>query len=97
MSRWSPGLIPKPTDWGPEIDIAGFVFLDLASSFEPSEDLSRFLEAGEPPVYIGFGSSKSLNPLPCLFNTRRILNYPFVRQEVALNSDLNNENGDFTK
>ena len=53
---WSPGLIPKPSDWGSEIDIAGFVFLDLASSFKPPEGLSKFLEAGEPPVYIGFGS-----------------------------------------
>ena len=53
---WSPGLIPKPADWGPEIDIAGFVFLDLASSFKPPETLADFLDAGEPPVYIGFGS-----------------------------------------
>ncbi|KAI4219514.1 MAG: hypothetical protein LQ349_008331, partial [Xanthoria aureola] len=53
---WSPGLIPKPSDWGPEIDIAGFVFLDLASSFKPPATLSDFLNAGEPPVYIGFGS-----------------------------------------
>jgi hypothetical protein len=49
-------LVPKPEDWGPEIDIAGFVFLDLASTFEPPEDLVKFLDAGEPPVYIGFGS-----------------------------------------
>ena len=53
---WSPGLIPKPADWGPEIDIAGFVFLDLASSFKPPETLAAFLDAGEPPVYVGFGS-----------------------------------------
>jgi hypothetical protein len=53
---WSPGLVPKPKDWGPEIDIAGFVFLDLASSFKPPEALVRFLDAGEPPIYIGFGS-----------------------------------------
>lgn len=53
---WSPGLVPKPADWGPEIDIAGFVFLELASSFKPPESLKKFLEAGEPPVYIGFGS-----------------------------------------
>lgn len=53
---WSPRLVPKPEDWGPEIDIAGFVFLDLASSFEPPEGLVKFLDAGEPPVYIGFGS-----------------------------------------
>ena len=53
---WSPGLVPKPADWGPEIDIAGFVFLELASSFKPPESLVKFLEAGEAPVYIGFGS-----------------------------------------
>ena len=53
---WSPGLIPKPADWGPEINVTGFVFLDLASSFEPPEALTNFLDAGEPPVYIGFGS-----------------------------------------
>lgn len=53
---WSPGLVPKPPDWGPEIDIAGFVFLELASSFKPPESLTKFMEAGEPPVYIGFGS-----------------------------------------
>lgn len=48
--------MPKPSDWGPEIDISGFVFLDLASSFKPPDDLVKFLEAGPPPVYIGFGS-----------------------------------------
>jgi len=53
---WSPSLVPKPADWGPEIDIAGFVFLDLASFFKPPPELSKFLEDSEPPVYIGFGS-----------------------------------------
>ncbi|KAF1829068.1 UDP-Glycosyltransferase/glycogen phosphorylase [Decorospora gaudefroyi] len=53
---WSPGLIPKPKDWGPEIDISGFVFLDLASSFTPPDELKKFLDDGPPPVYIGFGS-----------------------------------------
>ncbi|KAF2635712.1 UDP-Glycosyltransferase/glycogen phosphorylase [Massarina eburnea CBS 473.64] len=53
---WSPGLVPKPKDWGNEIEISGFVFLDLASSFQPPDDLVKFLEAGPPPVYIGFGS-----------------------------------------
>ncbi|KAI9806727.1 MAG: hypothetical protein M1825_006184 [Sarcosagium campestre] len=53
---WSPGLVPKPSDWGPEIDIAGFVFLDLASTYKPPESLSKFLSEGPPPIYIGFGS-----------------------------------------
>ena len=53
---WSPGLIPKPNDWGPEIDISGFVFLDLAKTYKPPKALADFLDAGEPPIYIGFGS-----------------------------------------
>ncbi|KAL7627182.1 hypothetical protein AAE478_003958 [Parahypoxylon ruwenzoriense] len=53
---WSPGLVPKPDDWGQEIDVSGFVFLDLASSFKPPRDLVAFLDAGEAPIYIGFGS-----------------------------------------
>lgn len=53
---WSPSLVPKPPDWGDEVDISGFVFLDLASTFTPPEPLTKFLEAGETPIYIGFGS-----------------------------------------
>jgi hypothetical protein len=53
---WSPGLVPKPSDWGPQIDIAGFVFLDLASTFQPPASLTEFLKSGDPPIYIGFGS-----------------------------------------
>jgi UDP:flavonoid glycosyltransferase YjiC (YdhE family) len=53
---WSPALIPKPKDWGPHISISGFYFLDLASNYAPAPDLQAFLDAGPPPVYIGFGS-----------------------------------------
>lgn len=53
---WSPALIPKPNDWGREVNIPGFYFLDLATSYTPEPDLAAFLAAGPPPVYIGFGS-----------------------------------------
>ncbi|KAK3954229.1 hypothetical protein QBC32DRAFT_95369 [Pseudoneurospora amorphoporcata] len=53
---WSPGLVAKPQDWGEEVDVSGFVFLELASTFKPPDDLVKFLDAGEAPVYIGFGS-----------------------------------------
>lgn len=53
---WSPTLVPKPGDWGEEIDIAGFIFLELASSFIPPKDLISFLNIGPAPIYIGFGS-----------------------------------------
>ena len=53
---WSPALIPKPKDWGHHISISGFYFLNLASNYTPDPELQAFLDAGPPPVYIGFGS-----------------------------------------
>ncbi|KAJ2894553.1 glycosyltransferase family 28 domain-containing protein [Zalerion maritima] len=53
---WSPALIPKPNDWGNNIDISGFYFLNLASAYTPEPELAEFLANGPPPVYIGFGS-----------------------------------------
>ncbi|KAK5713116.1 hypothetical protein LTR15_011478 [Elasticomyces elasticus] len=51
---WSPALMPKPKDWGSHISVAGFY--KLASDYTPALDLQAFLDAGPPPVYIGFGS-----------------------------------------
>ncbi|QHO34560.1 Sterol 3-beta-glucosyltransferase [Arachis hypogaea] len=57
---WSPYLVPKPKDWGPNIDVVGFCFLNLASDYEPPISLLEWLEEGEKegkkPIYIGFGS-----------------------------------------
>ncbi|XP_028789176.1 sterol 3-beta-glucosyltransferase UGT80A2-like isoform X2 [Neltuma alba] len=53
---WSPHLVPKPKDWGPKIDVVGFCFLDLASNYQPPESLVKWLEEGNKPIYIGFGS-----------------------------------------
>ncbi|KAF5480962.1 hypothetical protein F2P56_001662 [Juglans regia] len=64
---WSPHLVPKPKDWGPKVDVVGFCFLDLASNYEPPEPLVKWLEAGEKPVYIGFGSLVSF---PSYFSSR---------------------------
>ncbi|RGP74453.1 hypothetical protein FLONG3_6012 [Fusarium longipes] len=52
---WSPALVPKPADWGDNIDISGF-FLRDEPSYTPPSDLERFLANGPLPVYIGFGS-----------------------------------------
>lgn len=50
--------MPKPADWGDHIDVVGFFFLNQTKllEYQPHEELTRFLEAGAPPVYIGFGS-----------------------------------------
>lgn len=43
-------------DWGPNIDVVGFCFLDLASNYVPPDSLVQWLKNGEAPIYIGFGS-----------------------------------------
>src|SRR5262249_52859702 len=42
-------LVPRPPDWGPHIDLANFVFLDLARAYEPPPELADFLAGGKPP------------------------------------------------
>ena len=53
---YSPSVLPRPADWVAEnIHIPGYFFLEEAD-YKPAEDLARFLENGEPPVCISFGS-----------------------------------------
>ncbi|ONM18953.1 sterol 3-beta-glucosyltransferase UGT80A2-like isoform X1 [Zea mays] len=59
---WSPHLVPKPKDWGPKIDVVGFCFLDLASNYVPPEPLVKWLQAGDKPIYVGFGSLPVQDP-----------------------------------
>jgi sterol 3beta-glucosyltransferase len=51
----SPHVVPKPDDWPTHVRVTGYLF-DDDPTWEPSQDLLDFLAAGEPPVYIGFGS-----------------------------------------
>ncbi|KAK7340335.1 hypothetical protein VNO77_21037 [Canavalia gladiata] len=59
---WSPHLVPKPKDWGPNIDVVGFCFLDLASNYQPPKSLVDWLEGGIKPIYVGFGSLPLQDP-----------------------------------
>jgi sterol 3beta-glucosyltransferase len=55
-------VIPPPTDWGAQVQIAGYWFLDHPADYQPPAPLAEFLAAGEKPVYIGFGSMVSREP-----------------------------------
>ncbi len=59
---YSPSVIPKPPDWGDNVHVTGYWFLDTDDDWTPPPDLLAFLEAGPPPVYVGFGSMSSRNP-----------------------------------
>lgn len=58
---YSPRVVPVPPDWGRDVLVSGYWFLDDPDS-HPPERLSDFLSDGEPPVYVGFGSMPGLDP-----------------------------------
>lgn len=53
---YSESVVPRPADWDKSSVVTGFWFLDTPAEWEPDPALVKFLEAGSPPVYIGFGS-----------------------------------------
>lgn len=54
-------LVPKPADWGTREHVTGYWFTDPDPNWTPPPALLQFLEAGPPPIYIGFGSMPSRN------------------------------------
>jgi UDP:flavonoid glycosyltransferase YjiC (YdhE family) len=63
-------LCPEPADWPNSTQAVGFFFNPAQDTtvgsthhtdYKPPDDLAAFLAAGEPPVYIGFGSVTALS------------------------------------
>lgn len=50
----SPAVVPPAPDWPVDITVSGYWPLEPATGLSP--EVEAFLEAGPPPVYIGFGS-----------------------------------------
>jgi sterol 3beta-glucosyltransferase len=53
---FSPALLARPADWSDETDITGFLFLPQSIQFHIPPELEVWLDQGDKPVYIGFGS-----------------------------------------
>jgi UDP:flavonoid glycosyltransferase YjiC (YdhE family) len=60
LLAYSPAVVPRPAHWGDWIHVTGYWFLDDPGGWVPPADLVDFLDAGPPPVFVGFGS----NPFP---------------------------------
>jgi sterol 3beta-glucosyltransferase len=62
LNAVSPHVLPPPPDWPDTVHTTGYWLLPTARDWTPPRDLSDFLAAGEPPVYVGFGSMISADP-----------------------------------
>ncbi len=61
LNGFSPSVVQRPSDWGEHIHITGYWFPG-ERTWQPPADLQAFLEAGSPPVFIGFGSMPVRDP-----------------------------------
>lgn len=77
----SPTILPQPADWPAHARLCG-QWQVPAGDFAAPAELARFLHAGPPPVYIGFGSMAGLDgqqmmrTLVAALAGRRALFYP---------------------
>jgi sterol 3beta-glucosyltransferase len=55
-SDLSPTLSPSPRDWPARWQVVGHWLSKTPPGWQPPADLLAFLEAGPPPLYLGFGS-----------------------------------------
>lgn len=56
LYAYSPTVVPIPPDYPPHVHVTGYWHLPVNDSWQPPTDLDDFLAAGDPPVYVGFGS-----------------------------------------
>ncbi|KAB3525939.1 glycosyltransferase [Alkaliphilus serpentinus] len=49
-------IFNRPSDWNPHIHQKGYWFVEEAHDYTPDQTLVDFLNTGEKPIYIGFGS-----------------------------------------
>src|SRR5688572_4688019 len=61
LNGFSQYVVPRPVDWNEHIHISGYWFPE-DKPWQPPYDLNEFIEAGSPPIFIGFGSMPVKNP-----------------------------------
>ncbi|RYR56017.1 hypothetical protein Ahy_A05g021827 isoform D [Arachis hypogaea] len=59
---WSPHVVPKPSDWGPLVDVVGYCFLNVGAKYQPRKDFVEWIQKGSKPLYFGFGSMPLEDP-----------------------------------
>jgi sterol 3beta-glucosyltransferase len=53
---FSAAVVPRPPDWREGLEVVGYFWPWRSPEWRPPAELLDFLDAGPPPVFIGFGS-----------------------------------------
>lgn len=80
----SPMVLPRPKDWDEHIHMSGFWWDDSPVTYEPPQDLVDFLENGDQPIYIGFGSMVSGNMSKTFAKVIKAVRASRVRAVISL-------------
>jgi sterol 3beta-glucosyltransferase len=62
LYSFSRHVLPPPADWPEHINVTGYWVLDETQDWRPTPELLNFLDAGQPPVFVGFGSMGGRDP-----------------------------------
>lgn len=62
LHAFSQHALPSPLDYPDWVHTVGFWFVSPAPDWKPPRDVIEFLDAGDTPVYIGFGSMVGVDP-----------------------------------
>jgi len=62
LQGFSSHIVTCPVDSPTNVLMTGFCFLDEEQNWQPPKSLEDFINNGDPPVYIGFGSMTGSNP-----------------------------------
>ncbi|MCA9898706.1 MAG: glycosyltransferase family 1 protein [Ardenticatenaceae bacterium] len=58
---FSPHIVPRPADWGPNVQYTGY-WLPTEPDWIPPDELVQFLADGPPPILVSFGSMAVRDP-----------------------------------
>lgn len=62
LQAFSQHVLPSPVSYPEWVHTTGFWYLPAEADYSPPRELRDFLNAGDPPVYIGFGSMLGRDP-----------------------------------
>jgi UDP:flavonoid glycosyltransferase YjiC (YdhE family) len=61
LCAWSPSVIAPSRDWQPNVHVTGYFFSEHDSAYQPELKLQEFLEKGDAPICVSFGSMLNRN------------------------------------